>query len=65
MAKPLTPEEEARGVALRQALMGHALVRVGVDKGDLSLVRDGKKHQAEAAAKGVTLPASSNRPRQP
>ena len=60
MARPLKPEEE-RADALQQALMGEALVRVGVEKGDLSLVRDGKRHQAEAAARGAKpVPASSN-----
>ena len=64
MAKQLT-QEEARADALQQALLGQALMHTGVKHGDLSLVRSGKKHQAEAAAKGVTLPPSSKPPRQP
>ena len=47
-----------------QAAHGAALVRVGIEMGDLSMVREGKQHQAEAAAKGAkpVLVSSNNRP---
>ncbi len=61
MARPLKPEEE-RADALQQALLGQALVHTGIKHGDLSLVRSGKQHQAEAAAKGAKPVASSNSP---
>ncbi len=38
---------------IMQALLGQSMVHVGIQSGDLSLVRDGKKHQVEAAARGA------------
>lgn len=50
MEKSPKPDEDN---PLMQALLGQSMVHVGIQSGDLSLVRDGKKHQVEAAARGA------------
>ena len=47
---------------LMQDLLGKALVDTGIKHSDLSMVREGKQHQAEAAARGKPTPESLNSP---